>query len=759
VQLKEAEFQNFRQHEHLVVPIKGHLIGIVGPNGRGKSNLIAGLQYALTGDVPGVVKENLLRWGTESGFVKLRFEHDGNDVLVCRGVGTADTWMRLNGGKPLKGIVKVNEALLDLAGLDKDVGRMMFVAQKMLDQVLFDLPSKREQAFQRLCGMGDATKINRDVGNFLSVRMAEVPNYDEQIAEANRQQVEFAQQLSSLDVQLQQVGASNPAVSVEQLQAHVGECDVGIPMLMRLYDNVTSQQTLQQKRVVTEQQIAALLKDGADTSLDAIDDEVRKLDDLIQKAATYQQAAKDYQTAADEQSHLGDPPYRPEDVAELKAAYEQLSQAYHETSGRVALYKQLQIALSGTAVQLTECPVCGSTIHDAAFVRDHLAGLIKQAEQEAAANNPHLAKGLFEDARGKLVVYDTRKSRVAGQVQNALTVLQRTQAIEGDVAALIAQKQQERSGIRAIRQDIAQKQMQLTALQGTLNALQQQMTQNEANWNGWSASVLQFLQGRNITGVTLNDPAQITTIVKGLELERSQAKTALNVWQQYQINKANLEGQIKQVQGNQLRMAQTLKDLEYKRSQQGAFRGVVDTLTRVRDFFHYTNGPHRLSVSILNEMNRDVNMFLQKLNAPYSVTAHDTGLTYLCQFQDGRPMPQNGYMEATELSGGEKVLLAVSFRLASYMMFASKMGLLSLDEPTAYLDDNNIANFCELLNTLKDLARSLNLQLIMSTHERSTIPFMDSVIDLTTVEELNPNDSDASRAAEGSRKGESPKEA
>jgi DNA repair exonuclease SbcCD ATPase subunit len=540
VHLKEGELQNFRQHESLVVPVKGHLVGIVGPNGRGKSNLLASIQYALTGDVPGVVKENLLRWGTESGFAKWRFEHDGNDIVVCRGVGTADTWLRVNGGKPTKGIVKVNEALMELAGLDKDVGRMMFVAQKMLDQVLFDLPSKREQAFQRLCGMGDAGKINRDVGNFITVRMSEIPNYDEQIAEAQRQKVEFAQNANNLAQQLVQIGSTMPTVPVDQLQANVGECDVGIPMLTRLSDCVTSQAALTQQRMVTETQIETLVKDGADTPLDAIDAEINKLHDLIHKAATYQQAAKDYQIAVDEQSHLGDPPYRPEDVAELKAAYEQLSQAYHETSGRVALYKQLQIALSGTAVQLTECPVCGSTIHDAAFVRDHLAGLIKQAEQEASANNPHLAKGLFEDARGKLVVYDTRKSRVAGQVQNALTVLQRTQAIEGDVVALIAQKQQEASAIKAIRQDVAQKQMQLTTLRGTLNAIQQQLQQAQNNWNGWSASALQFLKSRNYSTTMLSDPAQLATIIGVLDQERSNAKRLLNAWQQYQVNRGQL---------------------------------------------------------------------------------------------------------------------------------------------------------------------------------------------------------------------------
>lgn len=86
--------------------------------------------------------------------------------------------------------------------------------------------------------------------------------------------------------------------------------------------------------------------------------------------------------------------------------------------------------------------------------------------------------------------------------------------------------------------------------------------------------------------------------------------------------------------------------------------------------------------------------------------------------------------DATILSGGEKIQLAVAFRFAAYCMFASKLGLLSLDEPTVYLDDENVGRFGDLLQQVKQIAQGMNLQVLIATHERSVIPFCDTVIDL-----------------------------
>ena len=157
---------------------------------------------------------------------------------------------------------------------------------------------------------------------------------------------------------------------------------------------------------------------------------------------------------------------------------------------------------------------------------------------------------------------------------------------------------------------------------------------------------------------------------------------------------------------------------------------VVKTLTNVRDYFHYTNGPRALSTGILSDMSSDINGFLDKFEAPFSVIPNtQEGLSFNCIFHDGRSTGSTD-ANAEDLSGGEKILLATSFRLASYCMFANKLGLLSLDEPTVYLDDRNITKFGSFLEKVKIVSNDLNLQIFIATHERSVIPYLDTVIDL-----------------------------
>ena len=80
------------------------------------------------------------------------------------------------------------------------------------------------------------------------------------------------------------------------------------------------------------------------------------------------------------------------------------------------------------------------------------------------------------------------------------------------------------------------------------------------------------------------------------------------------------------------------------------------------------------------------------------------------------------------LSGGQKIALAVAFRFAVYGMFASKLGLLSLDEPTAYLDNETIARFADTLDKVRGLARNLGLMVLVSTHEKSLEPCFDQAV-------------------------------
>ena len=731
MRLIRGELSNFRQHAGLELNVEGNLIGVVGPNGRGKSNLLGSIQWALTGEIPNVTKDKMLRWGAESGYARWDFEHEGQMIEIQRGIN-APTWVRVDGGKQISGITKVNNVLFDIAGLDKDIGRMIFVHQAMLDQVLFDLPSKRQQAFQRLCGMGDANNIYRSLGQFITTRLPDVPDYTEQIAELLRADTELQKNVEELQNQLAALEHTVPDVQKEILQSRVTEADIALPSLAQLSTNLQSVADSEKRKVALETRRQALVAENADTPLDKIDEQIALVTDLITKAQSYQRIAEQAAEAEQAVSTLSAPPGSDEQLAQLEAEYETMSRAYEAAKGRTGLYNELLGAFKQVD-DASECPMCGSTDFDRDSAAARMQEAIKQADSEASKAAEPQAEALkaLRSMRSAQQEYDTEKTAAQTRLQSAQDLLNATEQVQVDIAS----KQAEVESMRTIRQEVSKAQTELHTVVGQLSAVEGQHTEAQAQVERAITHLQKFLTDKQVDTSVLNTQEGVEKYQAEMQELKKDAQAELERWQSHSMQVAQIEGQLEQIDKARKRNEINRQNLEHKRDQEGIYGEVRDVLDDVRSFFHYNEGPHRLSVSILNEMNQDVNMFLRQLNAPYSVVAHDTGLTYMCQFHDGRNMPPEGYIEASELSGGEKVLLAVSFRLASYMMFAGKMGLLSLDEPTAYLDDNNISNFCELLTGLKDVAKQLNLQLIMSTHERATIPFMDSVIDLAHIEE------------------------
>jgi exonuclease SbcC len=173
-----------------------------------------------------------------------------------------------------------------------------------------------------------------------------------------------------------------------------------------------------------------------------------------------------------------------------------------------------------------------------------------------------------------------------------------------------------------------------------------------------------------------------------------------------------------------------LDTLVEKKSGNDVYNSMLSTLTKVRDWFHYSNGPHTMAASVMDELNQTVNGFLEQFTAPFVVLPADEGIGFKCRFTDGRKMPEE-LPDASVLSGGQKVQLAVAFRMAVYCLFASKLGLLSLDEPTAYLDEANIGKFGDLLQVISKIAKNMGVQVLFATHEESLLAYADKVIDLT----------------------------
>ena len=141
-----------------------------------------------------------------------------------------------------------------------------------------------------------------------------------------------------------------------------------------------------------------------------------------------------------------------------------------------------------------------------------------------------------------------------------------------------------------------------------------------------------------------------------------------------------------------------------------------------------------MSQNVMKDLTACVNSYLDQFCAPFVVDAEEEGFGFRCRFIDGRAMP-DPHPDASLLSGGQKVALAIAFRMAIYMCFGGELGLLSLDEPTAYLDDASIEHLGELLEKVGAVARNKGLQILMATHEKAIMPFLDTKIDLGALKE------------------------
>lgn len=131
--LKRVTLENYCQHAGRTVEIQGNLIAIVGSNGRGKSNFLGAIQFALTGEQPGKTKDSLVHWGAKDGKVTLEFELDGKPGRIVRPILSPKVVLAYD-GQEVTGITAVAKALEERLGIDKDLVRQsVFVRQKEID--------------------------------------------------------------------------------------------------------------------------------------------------------------------------------------------------------------------------------------------------------------------------------------------------------------------------------------------------------------------------------------------------------------------------------------------------------------------------------------------------------------------------------------------------------------------------------------------------------------------------------------------------
>lgn len=739
--LKRIELTNYRQHKKLDIDFSGNLIAVLGKNGVGKSNFIGAIQFALTGEQPGFTKADLTTWGEKEGSVRLFFSAGPKDEdFVITRKTSGDVSLKI-GDETIKQTRKVEEALREKAGLDKElIKQIVFVPQKGIDAILFDDPKNREVAFQRLIGIGNAAKIYETLRTEISL-YDKPQGLDEAIASERKQCAELKDILAINEVALQNYETTISKIAskdgLEKWVKESGSADVCISNF------IDANQRLTKAQKEFEEKMLQLSNFGVVSESE--EEELRNKVDFLSTSLTYLTRLKELASEAmNARECYSLAKGRLEDITKKfeTSLDDDKMEVDRLSSAQVAAESELRSlkALERDANSDGTCPLCGAkaTQED---IHSHLSERItdatqkaelainaaktarmaydaREAEESVARNEfekrkhaldiaiANLQKAKDKNAPGVTIDVDTFAVSYKGIIPDDIESIQKKY---DDLSKKLSDSVNKRQNAKSIRDSVSKLSAEIDLLSNTKREYAEKL-----------ASI-----GINHETVKSGDQEKYK---KAYETARAQ----LDAYNGILMDMSRQKGKCESIEISIKQSLEAIKELEEKKKIEDAVKEKIDTVKRVRDWFHYREGPRIMSQNVMRDLTACVNNYLDQFCAPFVVEAEEEGFGFRCNFIDGRNMP-DPHPDASLLSGGQKVALAIAFRMAIYMCFGGELGLLSLDEPTAYLDDASIEHLGELLEKVGAVARNKGLQILMATHEKAIMPFLDTKIDLDQI--------------------------
>ena len=710
IELKRIELRNYAQHHELDVEFKGNLIAIIGRNGSGKSNFIGAIQFALTGEQPPFNKSDLLSWKQEAGWVKLWFKSNGRDCLIQRRIESAGCTLEV-GDEKFTGAKKVAEAMRDVLGLDPDIIKQsVFVRQTQVESCLFTDPRERELNFQRLLGMGDAAKINKQLGDIIS-GYGQPESFEEAIAEHVAKADEIRSQISEIEAVAKEIADKLAGMDEASVSEEVRELSANL----RLVENAVSEG----KNVMHWQGVLAQFdKDNPGVTDELpenpegpILEKIHELSEVIAKCnaahARNSERASLRMNIAKANEYIG----KMRDEESIRADLAEIDSLNQEDAKLKAEEAQAREFLI-KAPKGDVCPLCGSKLGEGHSIKAELEERLAKAQQGRADIRKRIAEiGPVGKELDNLKYNVNHRDELERQL-----VGMGPDDPDGDFDTSEIEEEQGRLRIR-----LSAERVEYHKAVEKVNELKR-IRENCKYAADALANAMKAIPGsENMTPLDLN------SIMDDMKADLDAANAKLASIAEVKADKAGIDGQLGQVRKQLADFEGMVERLRNKQKENDVLRDKLAVLNDVREWFNYKNGPRVLTQSVMSALTSSVNSYLDKFGAAFTVQPSEEGMGFLVRFLDGRDMPDQ-LPDASRLSGGQKIALAVAFRFAVYSIFSNKLGLLSLDEPTAYLDDETIGRFGDLLQRIAQIAKNSSLQILFATHEKSIMSAFDQTI-------------------------------
>ena len=687
MRLISMSLRNFCQHAKLDLDFPSGILAIGGPNGAGKSNCVKAIFAALTGIFgrnDGVITDNINSGcgEKEESYISLTFSVGETTAVITRNLRPNKRSLVINGGDPITSMKEVNATVEGLIGVRLEIlSDYIFVDQlKMLG--VFDLAkSEKFQHLQTLYGLEKSETCYEELNKkSLGIEVFKP-----------------SETLESVSVQLEEkkldLAESKKAMAAN---SHLNLDDSDVKSMLSLTiskkhgksmikSNIGKIRELE-PQIEELKKIIAHLSESKEVLLKSFPDSIN-LEELTRIKKEWEtidnfdkvraENLKERDIIEAQIISLGSPPDKEINYMSSDGVdFSNLSILLGTVSSKEENLEKL--------LSKKECPVCGSTGEILIKAMHDISASIQEIKPKLNSMKMAWDKSrAFDKALHK---YESEVSSIQNRLQkvNFNLGIQRPEVPridKLDVFGAIDKYHSFRKSIVDIDASIFRSTAELNRSESSKSTMAAQVSE--------ASTFCDMLEDYESQEALLN--AEMNSIHKNKEI------------------KIRIEEKIKSLEDQVFYLCGRHDKIKADMEESSVNSMVRLHLDDLKGIMHRDNLPKHLTVNYLRSTVKKLNGYLDDFSVKFSVMVDDD-LTFWATLSDGT------VIAASRLSGGEKVVLSLAFRLA-VQSDLNGINLLVLDEPTVCLDDDNIACLEKAFDRLRAMSKSSGLQVIVVSHE------------------------------------------
>jgi exonuclease SbcC len=680
MKIEIVQLENIRSHVKSTVPFTRGFNCLVGGLGCGKSSVLYAVDFALFGEPLGRSFEYLLREGVDSGKVTVQFTQNGRTYKLIRGlkrrgkgIGQDFEELKLFEDETLIASMKTDaiaEQFKAITGLDKDLYReIVWVRQEHLKELLDATPRERQRRLDELFGLSDYETAWGNIAEYQREYEGEKRAYEKDPDVVGMEKLSIEYNRVTEEFTLLEIELQNAIGKLAGAKRALEDAD---SKLKKLEEKRLFIEEFRRKEAEVQANISNV-KDAFASLTQRIEGKKTIVDNLRQRQNSIDAQVNSYKSKLEE---VGVPANQPAEALLLRLAALD-NQVGSLKAEQEATAQNLQTDQKRTASLSMEsrCPLCLQSLND-----EYKNGLMQRIQQENAERQNKIKQ---------LQIEIEELQRTKAVANEAVSNLQMLTAKAEDLKARISE---EEKNLNDLASDFEAKQRLEAELQGQLEAVQMEIGRFE---------------------------------MSDLEAARAQREQA---FRQYYLLESDLRTKENRKKDLLTRLDETKERIDHAQEKLERMQKIVRTvevLGAIRDAYRSIQPKLRSEfVKVLRNFVQQVLDSLVGGEAPLlNVIVDDTYTPYV-KSESGADR------EVSNLSGGERTLLAFAYRLGlGQLIMQSRTGhglsMLLLDEPTESLgrEDGSIDRLAEAISRFKAIE-----QIIAVTHSEAFAEKAEHVI-------------------------------